>query len=105
MTEHLDPTLDEIQGLVLVPTRQLAQQGMEAVETIHGSHDTDMVHRLTRMADRVGLLTTGGSDYHGPEKGTKLGLPGGRAVPAYFLDEIVQRVERRGAKVTARSAA
>ena len=85
--------------------RELAEQGMEAVETIHGSHDTDMVHRLTRLTDRVGLLTTGGSDYHGPEKGTKLGLPAGRVVPAYFLHEIVRRVEGRGAKMTARSAA
>ena len=85
--------------------RELAEQGMEAVETIHASHDTDMVHRLTRMADRLGLLTTGGSDYHGPEKSTKLGLPGGRVVPAYFLDEIVRRIDGRGAKMTARSAA
>lgn len=84
-------TFEQLEAVV----RELAEQGMEAVETIHSSHDTDMVHRLTRLADRVGLLTTGGSDYHGPEKSIRLGRPGGRTIPGYFLDRIRERVNDR----------
>ena len=85
--------------------RELAEQGMEAIETIHGSHDTDMVHRLTRLADRVGLLTSGESDFHSLERGNKLGRAGERGVPHYFLEQIMEgwRAWRRRAPAGAKT--
>jgi hypothetical protein len=77
--------------------RELADQGLEAIETIHSGHDDETVARLTRLADRLDLLTTGGSDFHGSSKpGIKIGRPSGREVPREFFDRIA--VARRGTR-------
>ncbi|MDB5296832.1 MAG: hypothetical protein JWO31_2815, partial [Phycisphaerales bacterium] len=77
---------------------ELAEQGMEGLETIHSSHDADAVHRLTRLADRLGLLPTGGSDFHGASKPwICLGeTAGGRTVPRAWFDDVRARTAGRG---------
>jgi predicted metal-dependent phosphoesterase TrpH len=76
--------------------RELADQGLEAIETIHGSHTTETVHRLTRLGDRYDLLTTGGSDFHGANKPwIRLGEAGGRAIPRGFCEGVLQCVRSR----------
>ena len=45
-------------------------EGLDAVETRHPSHDPELRARLTDIALKLGLLRTGGSDWHGdPEPG------------------------------------
>jgi hypothetical protein len=80
--------------------RELAEQGMEGLETIHSGHDADTVARLTRLADRLELLTTGGSDYHGTAKTwIRLGEAAGRRpIPRSFLDAIMGRLRGRAGK-------
>jgi predicted metal-dependent phosphoesterase TrpH len=80
--------------------RELADDGMEGLETIHGSHDTDAVHRLTRLADRLDLVPTGGSDFHGANKPwIKLGhAAGGRVVPRAWFDEVRRRTWAGGGR-------
>ena len=76
--------------------RELADQGLEAIETIHSGHDPDTVARLTRLADRLELLTTGGSDFHGSAKpGIRIGRPAGREVPREFFDRLTRRLRGR----------
>ena len=72
---------------------------MEGLETLHGTHDTEQVHRLTRLADRLDLLTTGGSDCHGGSKPwIRLGEAGGRRpIPRALYDALVDRLAARGA--------
>ena len=74
---------------------ELAEQGLEAIETIHSGHDADTIIRFTRLADRLGLLTTGGSDFHGTAKSIQLGRPAGRSVPREFYERIVERLRGR----------
>jgi predicted metal-dependent phosphoesterase TrpH len=77
--------------------RELAGQGLEAIETIHSGHDPETVTRLTRLADRLGLMTTGGSDFHGACKpGIRLGKPAGREVPREFYESVLSRVRSAG---------
>ncbi len=45
--------------------RELMAQGLDAVEVRHPSHDGDRVAILTNAALKLGLLRTGGSDWHG----------------------------------------
>ena len=72
--------------------RELAEQGMEGLETIHGSHSAEDVHRLTRLADRLDLLPTGGSDFHGEGKsGAPLGNPS-HPVPAGCYRDLLERL-------------
>jgi predicted metal-dependent phosphoesterase TrpH len=76
--------------------RELSEQGLEAIETMHSGHDADTVAKLTRLADRLDLLTTGGSDFHGTSKpGIRIGRPAGREVPRGFFDRLVARVRDR----------
>ena len=86
-------TFGQLEAMV----RELAEMGMEGLETLHGSHDTEKVHALTRLADRLELVPTGGSDFHGASKPwIKLGqTAGGRMVPRSFYDDLRARLDRR----------
>jgi predicted metal-dependent phosphoesterase TrpH len=75
---------------------ELAEQGMEGLETLHGSHTDEQVHRLTRLADRLELIPTGGSDFHGAAKPwIKLGEAGRRTVSRDGYEAIARRLAGR----------
>jgi predicted metal-dependent phosphoesterase TrpH len=77
---------------------ELVDQGLEGIETLHSTHDGDTVNQLTRLADRFGLIATGGSDYHGPHKPwVKLGLAAGRPVPRGVFEAVRERIDGRAA--------
>jgi predicted metal-dependent phosphoesterase TrpH len=44
----------------------LARHGMQALEVYHPDHTEGDVAHYRKLAKRLGLLATGGSDYHGP---------------------------------------
>ena len=68
---------------------QLKDEGLDAVETRHPSHDPDIRARLTDVALELGLFRTGGSDWHGdPEPGSSHGTIGSQQVPREWLDRL-----------------
>jgi predicted metal-dependent phosphoesterase TrpH len=64
----------------------LKSEGLDAVEVRHPTHDADLRRRLADHARALGLLVSGGSDWHGDEPGQ---LPnsgiGGQQVPLAWL--------------------
>ncbi len=52
---------------------ELARLGLGGLEVDHPDHDRDDRAELRAIADRLGLLTTGSSDYHGTNKVVRLG--------------------------------
>ena len=52
---------------------KLADLGLDGIETQHPDHEVLDTRRLTTLADRFGLVCTGGSDYHGSRKAIGLG--------------------------------
>lgn len=44
--------------------------GIDGIESAHPKHSPDTVARFSRMARELGLVETGGSDYHGDTRGT-----------------------------------
>jgi 3',5'-nucleoside bisphosphate phosphatase len=68
---------------------RLKKEGLDAIEVRHPSHDQSVRARLTDIAGRLGLLRTGGSDWHGdPEPGEVHGALGSQEVPAEWLDQL-----------------
>ena len=52
----------------------LRDAGLDAIEVYHSDHDHAASDRYRRLADDLGLLMTGGSDYHGdPAHGVPIG--------------------------------
>ncbi|MDZ4701414.1 MAG: PHP domain-containing protein [Rhodothermales bacterium] len=45
--------------------RSLKSDGLDGLETIHPSHDTSLIDYYRRLACTLGLVETGGSDFHG----------------------------------------
>jgi predicted metal-dependent phosphoesterase TrpH len=50
----------------------LVEAGMDGLECFHSKHSTPITEHYLQMADKYGLLVTGGSDCHGNSKGKPL---------------------------------
>ncbi len=65
----------------------LQAAGLDAVEIRHPTHDAELRARLTDHARTLGLLRSGGSDWHGDAADLTPGARlGGQDVPAEWLD-------------------
>lgn len=56
-----------------VVIERMADAGLAGLEVHHRDHGSAQVARLTALAERLGLLITGASDYHGAGKPNLLG--------------------------------
>jgi len=83
--------------------RELIDLGLAGLEVMHSDHTPDLVSKYSALADRFGLLKTGGSDFHGGnKKDIELGLARGQRVPREFLDGLLQRLPNANALKAAR---
>lgn len=72
----------------------LRDAGLDALEAFHPDHDPAAVARYTRLADDLGLLVTGGSDFHGdPAHGL---MPGSVTLPAPDWERLLSRHQAHG---------
>jgi len=79
--------------------KDLFDVGLVGIEVIHSDHDAPHVKRYTELADELGLLKTGGSDYHGRNKDSiQLGTAQGRRIPREYFDDLVSRLESNKVK-------
>ena len=73
-------------------------EGLDAVETRHPGHSGEVRARLTALAAALGLLRTGGSDWHGEEVGEGThAMLGSQSVPSEWLEMMDQSVLERKA--------
>lgn len=75
---------------------KLRQKGLKAVEVYYSTHSNSDTQHVMAMANRVGLIYSGGSDFHGATK-PKIDMGTGMeklAVPYEILEKI--RGERNG---------
>jgi predicted metal-dependent phosphoesterase TrpH len=78
----------------------LIEEGAMGIEVLCHDHDEEAVKRYSELADRKGLLKTGGSDYHGDmlEKSFRLG---DLKVPYQFYLDLQAARDRSGAQTKA----
>jgi predicted metal-dependent phosphoesterase TrpH len=67
----------------------LARDGLAGLEVHHSGHTPELVRHYERIADRLKLLKTGGSDFHGSD--VKEGLPVGAVRVPYALVEALKQ--------------
>ena len=68
--------------------KELIKEGLIGLEVYHSGHPPETVRHYEQMADRFGLLKTGGSDFHGD---SKEGLPVGAVKVPYVLVEALKQ--------------
>lgn len=80
-------TADEVQLEKVI--KEMVDLGLDGIEVLHSDHDQSWIDQCTRLADKFGLLKTGGSDFHGSnKKEIALGLAGGRTIPRQWFDAL-----------------
>ncbi len=74
--------------------RVFQDQGLDGVEVRHPSHPPAVEQRLMRIAERLGLGISGGSDWHGESEYGESHAPlGGMKVPDTWLQPLERRLE------------
>lgn len=73
---------------------RLRAMGLDAVEVLHPSHPQPLAERIYDRAERVGLLPSGGSDWHGNTDGPR--QLGGQHVPYIWLARQDEAIRERG---------
>jgi len=76
----------ELENLIL----QLVKQGLKGIEVYYPEHNATDVAQYKSLAERYGLLVTGGTDYHGMEKnGLDIGVGrGGMKIPYSIIESL-----------------
>lgn len=67
---------------------RLARLGLDGLEVYHRDNPPEQRRRLSALAERFGLLATGGSDWHGKGKPNELGE---NTTGIETVDEIISR--------------
>ncbi|HEY1922481.1 MAG TPA: PHP domain-containing protein [Tepidisphaeraceae bacterium] len=75
--------------------KDLVDMGLLGLEVIHSDHDARLIEQYAALADRFGLVKTGGSDFHGANKKIDLGTANGRRVPRKFFDDLMTALQSR----------
>ena len=74
---------------------QFVKDGLAGLEVYHSGHTPEVVRRYETIADRLHLLRSGGSDFHGD---SKEGLPVGAVKVPYTLIEALKQWQRQHRK-------
>lgn len=88
------PIQMKLQGMELRgKIKELAEMGIDGLEVVHPDHSPEDQKLFTALAEEFGLLTTGGSDFHGAHKpGVQLGQ---EKAPYTFLENLKKRIQQR----------
>lgn len=74
--------------------KSLTDMGLDGLEVIHSDHRESLIDHLSDVARRLGLLITGGSDFHGSSKPhIRVGYAGRRRIPRELFDRLLDRLK------------
>jgi predicted metal-dependent phosphoesterase TrpH len=76
-------------------------EGLDAIEVRHPSHSPEVRERLAQLAAELGLLQTGGSDWHGETAAEgDHGTIGSQQVPLAWLEALERRTDEQADRRT-----
>ncbi|GBF23092.1 PHP domain protein [Candidatus Gastranaerophilus sp. (ex Termes propinquus)] len=70
--------------------KELTNYGLRGLEAYHRKHSPAMVEYFSSSAEQLGLIITGGSDFHTPSANHGTILMGKNLVPAWVYDELMK---------------
>ena len=77
---------------------ELKAAGLVGIEAYYAGYTTEEINGLVSLADRHGLIATGGSDYHGLDESDET-IIGGMDVPIESVEQLVALAEQRRTKL------
>lgn len=75
-------------------TKDLISYGLRGIEAYHRKHSPAVVEYYSSLAEKYGLIITGGSDFHAPSVNHGAILMGKNFVPAWVYDELIKEKKR-----------
>lgn len=75
-------------------TKELMNFGLRGVEAYHRKHSPAMVEYFSSIAESLGLIVTGGSDFHSPNPNNGNIILGKNFIPEWIYDELVKEKKR-----------
>ena len=70
--------------------KELMQYGLRGIEAYHRKHSPACVEYFSSMAEELGLIVTGGSDFHAPNIMNGQIILGKNFVPEWVYDKLIQ---------------
>lgn len=74
--------------------KDLMHYGLRGVEAYHRKHSPAIVEYFSSMAEELGLIVTGGSDFHAPNLMNGQLVLGKNFVPEWIYDKLVEEKKR-----------
>ena len=83
-------TFNDPESLII----ELKKIGLVGLEAYYKDYTDEEINRLISLADKYGLIVTGGSDYHGLDENTET-MIGGADVPLEIIEKLSFLAEQR----------
>ncbi len=74
--------------------KELMQYGLRGIEAYHRKHTPACVEYFSSMAEELGLIVTGGSDFHAPNIMNGQIILGKNFVPEWIYDKLLEEKKR-----------
>lgn len=74
--------------------KELMQYGLRGIEAYHRKHSPACVEYFSSMAEELGLIVTGGSDFHCPNIMNGQIILGKNFVPEWIYDKLIEEKKR-----------
>ena len=74
--------------------KDLTSYGLRGIEAYHRKHSPAMIEHYSSLAEKYGLIITGGSDFHAPSVNHGSILMGKNFVPPWVYDELIKEKRR-----------
>ncbi len=87
-------TINALETMVI----ELMAAGLVGIEAYYDGYTTEETNRLVSLADRYGLIVTGGSDYHGLDASNETTI-GDVEVPIELAERLIALAEQRALKL------